>query len=189
MEPLLHLLDGIHPISPELRSFFHKTLIRNELPKKHLLLSSGQLSTKMYFIEKGLIRGYYLKDDKDVTTGFLKAGDLVISPASFYTQQPSIEYIELLEPGILWSLTYAQLQYIFMTFVEFNFIARILTEHYYTRSELRTHNMRMLSAEERYEVFCNVYSPILNRVSNKHIASFLGISPETLSRIRANKHS
>ncbi|GAB4027278.1 Crp/Fnr family transcriptional regulator [Spirosoma koreense] len=187
MEPLLALLQSIYPISDALREELQRLLKREEVHKKEWLLQPGEVSNKIYFIQKGLVRGYYLQQDKEVTVWFMKENDLIISIVSFYTRQPSEEYIELLEDGVVWSITYAQLQSLFHQFIEFNFASRVLTERYYALSERRAHTLRVASAPDRYQQLVQEIPDIFNRTSLKHIASFLGLAPETISRIRARK--
>ena len=114
-------------------------------------------------------------------------GDFVISIVSFFTQQPSTEYLELLEPSTLHAINYQHLQELYRTFPEFNYVGRVLTERYYVQSEQRAHQLRTLPAKERYARLAADFPGLLQRVPLKHLASHLGISPETLSRLRAHR--
>ena len=117
----------------------------------------------------------------------MKEGDFVISIVSFYTQTPSEEMIETIEDCILWSISYQRLHQLYFQFPEFNWVGRLLTEHYYVLSEQRTQNLRKKTADERYRHLVTSFPDISNRVPLKSIASYLGISFETLSRLRAKK--
>lgn len=187
MNAIFSLLNTILPVSPDFQKVLGQQLKLMTVARKHVLLQAGRTSSAIYFIEEGIVRGYYLKESKDITTGFLRKGDLVISPLSFYTQSPSYEYLELLTDGKLWTLSYNQLQNLYNSYTELNYMSRVLTEQYYARSELRSHHLRMLQVEERYEIFLSTYPGLANEVSGKYIASFLGMSQETLSRIRGLK--
>ncbi len=187
MENILTAIGKIGFVSDDLKEYLRQHLKALKLPKKHLLLEAGQTSNKMYFIASGLVRGYYLKDGKEVTTWFMQEGQFVVSILSFYTQKPGDEYIELLEDSHLWSLSYEKLQQAYQIFPEFNYIGRVLTERYYVQSEYRTYYLRMHTAEERLTLLLNDFPTLLARVKHKHVASFLGISPETLSRLPAGK--
>lgn len=187
MEQLIKLLEGIIPVSDDLQHVLLKNLTSCAFKKGHLLLKAGQVSDKIYFINSGLIRGYYIKDGRDITTGFMKELDFALSPISFFGRQEPFEYLELIEDSSLYALSRDNLNYLYDTFIEFNRVGRSLVEEYYVRSEIRTHFMRVNTAEEKYKIFLNNYSGILNRINNKDIASFIGITPETLSRIRAKR--
>ena len=187
MKSVITAIESVSPLPSTLISLLEQQLAHHKLPANSLLLRPGQISDRIFFVEQGLIRGYYLKGDKDISTGFMAEGQFAISPGSFYTQQPSFEYLELLEDSLLWSLTHNQLSVLYELYPPFNYVGRVVTEQYYVKSELRTHKLRMLSAEERYDWFVIVYAALLNRLSGKHIASFLGLTPETISRIRARK--
>ena len=187
MEKMFKILNSIYPMSEGLRDYIASHLKSVKLPKKHLLLKPEQVSDKMYFVEFGLLRGYYLHDGKEVTTWIMQENEMVISILSFYTQQPAQEYIELLEDCKLWYMSYADVQKGYQQFMEFNFIARIFTERYYIMSEYRSFYMRMHTADERLKLLLNDFPTILARVKQKDIASLLGITPETLTRKLANK--
>ncbi|GAB3638578.1 Crp/Fnr family transcriptional regulator [Hymenobacter arcticus] len=160
---------------------------REQLPAREWLLRPGQVAQRLYFIEEGLVRGYALHAGQEVSSWFMREGDFVISIVSFLTQQPSTEYLELLEPSVLYSIGYAQLAELYRAFPEFNYVGRVLTERYYVQSEQRAHQLRTLPAAERYARLVKDYPNLLQRVPLKQLASHLGISPETLSRLRAKR--
>lgn len=187
MDKLLALINTLQPLSAGLQARLTQTLRRDAWPRKHWLLQPGQVSDRLYFIEQGVIRGYYLKDDREVTSWFMREGDFIISIVSFYLRQPAREYIELLEDSVVWSITYTQLQQLYRDYPEFNTVGRLLTEKYYMLSELRSQNLRMQTAPERYDQLLVDFPDIFRRVPLKYIASHLGISPETLSRLRARR--
>ena len=114
----------------------------------------------------------------------MSEGDVIISVKSFYHRTPTQEYIEAIEESTLHYLSYTDLQHIYYNFPEFNLIGRILTERYYVLSEERNYNLRFNSAQERFEILKKNYPEIIKRVPAKYIASYLGITEETLSRIR-----
>ena len=124
----MSLLSLIQPVSDEFKQAILNGVNREIVTKKQMLLRTGDTNNKIYFIEKGLARGYYIKDGKDVTSWFMKEGDIIISIISFYLRQPSHEYIEMIEGGIVWSLTYEKLQSLYTLFPEFNYSGRLITE-------------------------------------------------------------
>lgn len=187
MEQLLNYLNSIYPLSPELAEYLKNILKFTELVKKEYLLKAGRTCENVWFIEKGLARCFYVKDDVELSSWFMKEGDVIFSVKSFYTQKPSYESIQLLEDSSLYYVTYKELQYIYNNFLEFNFVRGVLTEKYYMLSEERTYSIRMQKAHERYNYLLEYHPDLIQRVASKYLASYLGISEETLSRIRAGK--
>lgn len=187
MQHLLLNIAHLGHVSEELKAFLTQHVHEVKLPRKEHLLEAGQVASKLYFVESGLVRGYYLHDGKDITTWVMAENDFVISILSFYTRKPSYEYVELLEDSHLWYLSYDKLQEAYRLFPEFNLIGRLLTERYYVMSEYRSYYLRMHSAEERLQLLLHDWPGILARVKHRHVASLLGISSETLSRLLARK--
>ncbi|WP_145857080.1 Crp/Fnr family transcriptional regulator [Pedobacter suwonensis] len=182
---LFSIFKAIHPLSNELKSAIVKNSHIAQVKKKTILLSAGESSNAIYFIVSGAARVYYLdKDGKQTNTWFLFENELLISVYGFFTGQPSFEYIETIEDTTLVVIKKEKLDEIYRKFMEFNFIGRKLTEHYYIRNELQANELRILSAKERYENLLKRNPQLFQRVSLGHIASYLGISQETLSRIR-----
>ncbi len=184
---ILSLFGGIHPLSPGLADAIKQHSEIAQFKKKEHLLQLNETSKSIYFIVQGAIRTYYVdKDGNDITSWLLFEGDLAISVYSFFSQRPSFEAMEALEDCVLLALSYEKLSLLYRQFMEFNYIGRYLTEQYYIRSEAKANALRMLSAKERYLDLLDKHPEIIRRVSLGHIASFLGITQPTLSRIRAS---
>ncbi len=183
-ENLLQLFNSIIPISPPLKERLSETLKTKIFKKNQVLLKEGQVCDYIYFIEQGYLRSYYLKEDKEITAWFMKENDIIISVNSFFKREPSYEYIQTIEDSRLHYIHYDELQKIYKDFVEFNIVGRVLTEMYYTLSEERLYGMRSQTAEERFAFLLDKHPEIIHRTPRSYIASYLGISFETLSRIR-----
>jgi CRP/FNR family transcriptional regulator, anaerobic regulatory protein len=187
MDQLIAFLNSIHELTPDTIEYLYKNLKRIEIPRKHFVLRQGHICKNIYFVEKGLLRCYYEKDGKEVSSWFMKEGDVIVSVISFFNQIESAENIQTLEDSILYYVDYVELQFLYNNFPEFNFVGRILTEKYYQLSEQRLYSMRMQRALDRYHLLIKEFPQFVLRVPSKYLASYLGITEETLSRIRAQK--
>jgi CRP-like cAMP-binding protein len=155
------------------------------LAKGDYLLTEGQLCRHLYFVESGALRGYYNLDGKEVTHWFGFEKDFVTSFHSFITKEPAVENIQLIEGCVLWAISKDILTDLFNQYHEIERLVRVAYEKYYIRLEERFVNAQFKTASERYEQFLQHTPHIVERVPLGHIASYLGISQETLSRIRS----
>jgi CRP/FNR family transcriptional regulator, anaerobic regulatory protein len=187
MEELLAFLNSIYPLSQPAIEYLAENLKEIEIPKKQFILKGGRICYNIYFVKSGLLRCFYNKNDKEVNSWFMKENDVIFSVESFLNQTPSYENIQTLEDSLLYYIDYAELQHLYIHCPEFNFIGRVLTEKYYKLSEQRLYSLRMQRSFERYNFIMNHFPQIILRVPSKYIASYLGITEETLSRIRAFK--
>lgn len=187
MQELLQFLNSIHTLSEDLQNYLFTHLVELEFPKKHFLLKQGHICYNIYFVKRGLLRCFYIKDDKEVSSWFMAEGDVITSVESFFSQTVSYESIQTLEDCILYYISYKDLQYVYQTFPEFNFVGRVLTEKYYRLSEQRLYSLRMQRASEKYHYLLEYFPQLILRVPSKYLASYLGITEETLSRIRGQK--
>lgn len=184
MEALLYFLNSIFPLSDGLKDHLLQILKHRELHKKDYLLKAGKVSKSICFIKKGLLRCFSLKDDKEVSSWFMKEGDIILSVNSFFTQTPSHESIQALEDSELFCISYDELEHIYRAYPEFNFIARVVIQKYYAQSEQRLYSLRMQRSNERYEFLLEHYPELILRVPAKYIASYLGMTEVYLSSLK-----
>lgn len=143
--------------------------------------------TKSYFIQTGLLRTYFIKDDKEVSEYFSCEEEWTNSPRSFITRQPDIYYMDAIEETEVFSLHVNDLGYLFDHFPEMERYARLSMGAVFGHLMERITSMRFTSAKEKYDHFCEVYKGVYHRIPLGMVASYLGITQETLSRIRAGK--
>jgi len=185
MQQLFTHITNYHPLSTEAQNALHDCFEKLTLSKNEYLLNEGQVCRHLYFLEDGALRGFYNLDGKEVTHWFGFEQDFVTSFHSFITGRAAVENIQLLEGSILWAISKEQLAELFNRFHEIERLVRIAYEKYYIRLEERFVNAQFKTATERYENLLLQSPHILERVPLGHIASYLGISQETLSRIRS----
>jgi CRP-like cAMP-binding protein len=130
------------------------------------------------------LRGYYDLDGKEITHWFSFEGDFFTSFHSFISQEPAVENIQLLEGSILWSISKEDLMKLLDQYHELERLLRIAYEKYYLRLEERFVNAQFRSATDRYKDLLLQAPHFIERVPLGYIASYLGVSQETLSRIR-----
>lgn len=154
-----------------------------EFPARYKLIKTGFVAKKIFFVEKGAIRSYYLKDGNEIATWFTFENEFITSFYSFISNEPCHETIELLEDSILHALTFDDLNALTIQYPEINHLYRKVLELNFIKQE-RKLNERFDSAKDKYENLISNYPEILKRVPLGYIASYLGITQSTLSRIR-----
>jgi CRP-like cAMP-binding protein len=183
-EELFRILAGKHPLRLELKEKLNEMIKREHYNKSQLILKPGQVANRAWFIEKGSAMGYIYKEEKKVPFWFWNDGQLLVPIDSFFSQKQSDSYIELLEPSILFSITYDQVTELTKTFSDTNeYIRNVLQEHY-QMSKNRILNLAALTPEEHYLNLMRDCPAIFLKASVESIASYLGISRKTLNRIR-----
>ena len=182
--PLFEILNDIEPVEDALKNLMHKSFQIQQIPKGKLLLYEGDVCSSLWFLTIGILRSFHNIGEKEITSRIMYTGHIVISAGSFFTQTPATESIEALSDCTLARLSFEDLQNIYKKFPRFNYHTRIITEQYFYRQEQRLYMLRKHDALSKYKYFLKNYFFILKDIPQKYIASFLGISPETLSRVR-----
>lgn len=183
-ETLLALIQQHHQLSNEAARAISDIAERIEANSGDFLVKEGAYCDKLYFLEKGCLRGFRYQEDQEVTFWFAFENSFATSYYSFYSGKPSYENIQLLEKSVLYSLKLSDLHGLYDKFQEIERAGRLINEYYYVQLEERMFSMHFKTAKERYEQFVESNPQILQRVPLGMIASYLGITQETLSRIR-----
>ena len=168
----------------EKRKKFQERFTEKEIPSKTVLLNEGEISTNIYIIKNGCLREWFNKDGKDITFQFFFEGQPVASIDSFMNQEPSIFTIESVEPTTYLSISKVEFEKLLDTYSEFK---DGLMDFIYQR--FRNYEQLFLSRikdtpQERYKDLIKNHPEIIKRAPQHYIASFLGITPTSLSRIR-----
>lgn len=184
---MIALANSLYPISEGANQFLLKNTYIKSVKKGKMLLKAGEICTNMYFVSKGVLRGFVKEGEREITTWISTDGELVSAISSFILQMPTNENIHAIEDCELISLSHNDLEKMYIKFPSFNITVRKLTEIYYMHAEHRAYIARLKNAEQKYQIFLKQYGHLANRVPVKYIASFLGITLETLSRLRGKK--
>lgn len=160
---------------------------RLEFPKGHLLVKPNDVCRHIYFIEKGAARIFYYKDSKDITDGFRGDNTLLLSSMSFLKQKPDERGIELLDDCTLWAISAQDLEQLCERFPDIEHLYRMVVSSLVIMIQQRIDRMHFQTAQERYEDLLRTQKRVHNLLTLGMIASYLGISQETLSRIRSKQ--
>jgi CRP-like cAMP-binding protein len=181
---LLAVLRQLYPLSPEAEQYLRDHVTSCTIAKRKLLLKEGMTCEHIYFVVRGALRGFTREGQKDITTWIVVENELVSSILGMDHQVKAIENIQALEKCELLSLTHKELEVMYERFPECNILARKILQRYYADAEKRAFIARLTKAENKYRHFLLLHHDLSNRIPLKYIASYLGVTLETLSRIR-----
>jgi CRP-like cAMP-binding protein len=162
--------------------FDHRSLEKNEFFNK-----AGRISDTLGFVSRGLLRSFYTLKGKDTTTFFQLPGAIAVDLKSFVKKTPSIENIQAVADSELLVIKRGDLYALYNESWKWQQVGRMLVEQAYFEMEERSISLQIQSAQDRYDQFLSEFPEVIQQVPLHQIASFLGISPETLSRIRKHK--
>lgn len=184
-------LLNIVPFPPEELEDILSHFTKESVEKGETLTHEGQVCNKLYFVESGIGRSFYLKEDgKEITQWFFIEGKMMTSVESFFQKVPSLYYLQMLENSVVYSISRQNIDILFDKYHNMERFGRLLSTEMLTRLVNKLNALQFQTASERYEYMLTEFPDISNRVSLGYIASYLGMTQETLSRIRrteANK--
>ena len=178
--------ENLPQIRKEVLKSFGEKFQKVELSKNQILLNQGEVCKKLFFLSRGICRYYTYKEGDEVTTWFGFSNDFVTSFTSFFPGTPSYETIELLSDSELYFIhekDFNDLKVNSSTFQEL--IIHFISQYTY-QVEMRLLMIQTSTASEKYQYILNNEPELVLQIPNKHLASYLGVSRETLSRIRSS---
>ena len=185
--PLVDFAAAIRPVEDEMIQIVNEASYPMKVKKGAYILQPGDICANIYLINKGMLRAFMLEEKKELTTWMIGENEIATSIRGLSKAEPSLEYIQALEDCDLTVLSYEVLHDLYEHFPVMNTIGRLILEQYYMEAEERAYICRIPSAEKKYKHFLETRSELINRVPLKYIASFLGMTVETISRIRAKR--
>jgi len=179
------ILDKTCQLPENSRSNIIEFITEIHYPKGYRLLSADKVERNIYFIRKGIVRAYTYVSDEELTFWFGKEGDTVVSMKSYVDAEKGYETIELLEDCILYKLNVASLNNLFTKDIHIANWGRKFAEQELLKTEERLISRQIKTAMERYSDLIKNNPELLQRIQLSYIASYLGITQVSLSRIRA----
>ncbi|MCC9064894.1 Crp/Fnr family transcriptional regulator [Flavobacterium piscisymbiosum] len=185
IEQLIRFFNGYFALNEKECEEVIRLFSQRNIRRKGYILQEGDVCRHYFFIISGCFKMFAVDPaGKEHNLQFAAENDWISDLHSFYSQEPSRMYIEAIEPSIVLQIEHDDLLYLFINYHKFDRNFRIITERKYINFQNRILQNISSTAEERYVSFTKQYPAMINRIPNTQIASYLGITPEFLSKIR-----
>jgi CRP-like cAMP-binding protein len=185
MYQLIHqTVSQFASLSPREKRIFEEAFTFRQVPKKFRLIEEGRVAKELYFINKGLLRLFYSKEGEEITAFIFQEGLFGSAYDSFVSQSPSNQSLETLEDSELLVIEKEQMDELYKKLPIMNTITRKIAEQRFINAQRILSSFILDSPEERYRKFEEDHRDLIQRVPLHYIASFLGVTPVSLSRIR-----
>ena len=182
---LTDFLSTLIPFTTEELNDIISHFKKESVAKNQILVPQGEICKSLYFVEQGMGRSYYLNENgKDITQWFFGVGKFMSSVDSFFQQTPSLYYLEVLQDSVLYSISKEDIDQLFAKYHKMEKLGRLVTVEMLTKLGNKLNAIQFQTAKERYDYMLTEFPDIVFQVPLGHIASYLGMTQETLSRIR-----
>lgn len=168
----------------DFRKYLIPVIHERRFEKKQLLSRAGEVENYFNFILKGLVRKYYIKGKEEINTQISLEGHIIHSQESFHSRMPSEYFVEAIEPTVVASISYADLEAVFAQSAKMEHLGRMVITSTMVLKDRWQMQMVKMTPRERFLNFVTKNSTMLQRVPQKFLASYLNIKPETFSRFK-----
>lgn len=159
-------------------------IVKRQFEKKSIITHSGEIENYMNFVDRGLVRKYYKKENDEINTQISHEGHIIHAQESFHSRTPSEYTIETIEPCEFSSITYECLERIYSSSEKMQQLGRLVITATMVLKDKWQSQLVKLSPRERFIVFVTKHPELMQRVPQKYLASYLNIKPETFSRFK-----
>lgn len=187
VEQLQQAIHRLSLLSPESNEAFLAAFEQWQVPKDHFLIRNKEVADYIFFINKGIARIYYHKGGKEITEWIALDGQFFLSITSFFQRTPSHLMIKTIEPAEVFGIHHNKLMELAKQYHDVETLFRKLLTSSLILSQQRMDSIQFETAQQRYERLLQQFPDMVKRVPLSYIASFLGVTLETLSRIRSAK--
>ncbi len=185
MKRLVENIEAYISLNQEELSLLNESLTKKTYEKKTVFFEEGKIANEIYFVSKGCVRLFYNVDGTDKTAFFYTEGQFICAGESYTFNVPAIENYQAIENTDLIVFTKSDIEKLTLQLPKLEVIARVAVENELITSQKVIASFVTKSPEERYLDLLNTQKELFQRVPQQYIASFLGVSPETLSRIKS----
>lgn len=183
---ILHF-DNYLPLDSTEKEELSSRIIEKKIKRRQFILQESDVCKHYNFVISGLFKMYAVdKKGAEHNIQFASENEWITDIGSFHSDKPSRLYIEAIEPSIILQIEKSNLLYLYTHYPKFDRNFRVIIENKYIELENRVLQNISSTAEEKYQTFLGQYPKLSNRLPNTQIASYLGITPEFLSKIRNN---
>lgn len=184
---LFDLLDQLYVLPLASKEKLTAIATERKLPKGYVLLEADKLESKIFFLKKGVVRAYASFDEGEVTFWFGEKGDTIMSMLNYVEQRKSYENIELITDCELYEISFSEMNHYYQTDIHIANLGRKIAEKELIKLEQRIISRQIFSAKDRYNHLITTQPTLIQSVPLKFIASYLGITQASLSRVRKEK--
>jgi CRP-like cAMP-binding protein len=184
MEKAISFLKRLHLVSDPFEAELRNALRFTTKKKNEFLLFEGEVCHYAWYLEKGLVRCYYNREEREVTTWFMEEDKVIVLFKSLFGQKESLFNIQALEDCELYAIHYQDIQAHFRKYPEAISLRHIIADHYSNLKDIRIRATSKLTATARYRYFEKHFPHLLNRVKLEYLASYLDMDIRTLTRVR-----
>ncbi len=185
MKKIRSYIETITEVNDKDWAFFSSKLHKKSFQKKKIITDIGRIENHISFIEKGIVRQLIPKtEEEDITFGFSFENEFISAYDSFLTQTPSQYQLETLAETTLLSISFSDLQEVYQHTQIGNLIGRLVAERLFILKSNRAYSLLNDSAEQRYLNLFTERPNLIKEIPLKYIASYIGVTPQSLSRIR-----
>lgn len=179
-------IEDIAHVSDEDWDYFSAKLFKEEFRKKTIILKAGTVENHISFIEQGVVRLYVPKEfkEKEITFGFSFKNQFVSAYDSFLTQQPSNYELETLADTVMYRMSYQDLQEVYKVTKIGNLIGRLVAERLFYIKSKREQSLLNETPKQRYLNLFSERPELIHVIPLKYVSSYIGVTPQALSRIR-----
>ena len=186
MKPIIQNISKIISLTPEEEAIFLSKIETKNFKAKTILLSSGQIADNTYFVNSGILRSFNINDNIiEHILHFACEGWWMGDMYSYISRKPGNLFIEVLEDSELEIISRENREELFEKIPKLERFFRILTENSLVAHQERLMDNLSLTAEERFEKFCTKYPTLIQKVAQKQIASYIGVTPEFFSKMKS----
>ncbi len=185
LDAIINVVKGIAPMSePDIELLV--SILQSKTVKKHeYLLKEGEVCRNVYFLVNGFFRMFYIDfEGNEINYRFTDENNFLVDFQSFLTQKPSHFYWQAMQDAELFVLPYQEVQNTYVASAVWNSFGRLIAEHVYLQLNERVEMLLFMNPEERYQHLLNTRPELFAQVSQFHLSSYLGVKPESLSRLR-----